>query len=162
MTPIADARAPASPGLLRMLRPCAPALVVAIAITAAVSASELLPAESGGRLLWWGTGIAAVTAILGMVVLARCATVTSDDPHQIARVYVTGLAGNLGLQALAVTAGVIGFSLQGEKFAGLAAFGLSFAATVTIVQVAGALSISRFLHERARRGQPDNSERVPR
>ncbi len=133
----------------RTTKNCAVATASVGVVVAAVALSGFVPAEAA-TFVWLGFGLAVLTSWAGVYVLSRCTTVPNDDPARTAQLYLSGLAGNFGLQAIAVAVGMVAFSFAGEKFPALAAFGLSFAATALLIQLAGALAISRFLRERAR------------
>lgn len=110
----------------------------------------VLPPESLFGL-WLGIGVSLAVGAVGLYVLARCATVDDPDPHKVSRLYLTGIGVSFGLQAVGAFALVVAFSLSGEKFASVAALGLSFAAAAMLLQCSGAVAISRFLQARARR-----------
>lgn len=156
MTPVADshvqsrplpaAAATAVPGVLGR---CGIAFAIAALVGGAVWASGALPVEAR-PFIGWGLLAAFVSGMVGMVVLTKFSTIRDDeDPGRVARMYVAGLGLFLALQIGVVTVALVAFSLQGQKFTALATFGLTFAAAVWVIQVAGSLAISRFLRLRA-------------
>jgi hypothetical protein len=136
-------------GIARTLRACGLAVVASLALVGIALASGLVPADLH-RFVWIGAGAAAVTGCVGIALLGRCATVPAEPAARAAQLYLAGLAGALFLQVAAVVGGLVAFSVAGEKFPSLAAFGLTFAVTATVVQLLGSVSISRFLRARAR------------
>ncbi len=90
-----------------------------------------------------------VTGALGGFLLARAAAVAPGDPRN-GPMFVQSLVLDFGIQFLGVVAGVLVLHFLGVKFAGLAAFGVTYAAVAMVVHVAGALLLNRALSMRAR------------
>ncbi|MCA8943719.1 MAG: hypothetical protein KDB80_14245 [Planctomycetes bacterium] len=130
---------------------------MSIGVVTVIASSGKVP-ESALTALWTGVIVAVLASALGLAVLARCVTVPNDDPARTTQLYLIGLASNLGLQGLCVVVGMVLFSFGDEKFPGLAAFGLTFAAVAGLMQVLGSVSISRFLRGRAAAAAAHGSE----
>ena len=130
------------------LRACGLGLAGTGALVAAVVATGLVPPAALSYVsLGWGVAIATGSA--GIVALAYMATL-GHDHERIAQRYLLALVGNFLLQFLGVGIGVLAVFWATEKFPAAAAFGLTFAATATLLQMVGSVLISRSLRARAR------------
>jgi len=98
---------------------------------------------AGGALL------ALVAGAVGGYFLARAAAVPPTDPRN-GTVFVQSLVVDFGIQFLGAVLGILGLHALGVKFAGLLAFGITYAAVAMVVHLAGALLLNRALTMRAR------------
>jgi len=128
------------------VRACIPGTVLSIALVGAalfLAPVDLRSYIAGGGLL------ALVAGALGGFLLARAAAVAPTDPRN-GPIFVQSLVLDLGIQFLAVVAGILSLHYLDVKFAGLAAFGVTYAAVAMVVHVAEALLLNRALGMRAR------------
>ena len=109
---------------------------------------QLVP-EGTAAWAWAGFGLALVTGALGAVAQTRLSTMPGDDPKAAQR-FVIGLVVPFGLHVVAAVVSVLGLSWSGVKFEAVAAFALTFAAVVTMVHTASALTVGRALRARGR------------
>ena len=128
MTPTVETTLPTPPSAGgAVFRSCLVGVLVAAAVIGGLALSGLLGEREIGFAVTGGVA-ALITSGIGMAVLVRCTTVRDEgDSGRLIRLYLTGLGVNLGLQAVTVVVALLIFSSRGEKFAALAAFGLSFA-----------------------------------
>lgn len=138
------------------LQPLRSAALAARACLAGVAAAAVLVGASlflvpGG--LWGyvlgGTVVALLTSGIGGVMLARAAVLPPADPRN-GPMFVQSLVIDFGLQFLGVVVGMVSLNALGLKFAGIAAFGIAFAAVALVAHIAGAVLINRALGLRAR------------
>jgi hypothetical protein len=108
----------------------------------------LVPAALRGYVLG-GAAVALVVSGIGGVLLARAAVLPPGDPRN-GPMFVQSLVLDFGLQCVALVVGMVVMRALAMKFAGIAAFGITFAAVALVVHVAGAVLINRALGLRAR------------
>jgi hypothetical protein len=144
------------------------ALAVRACATGAVAVGVLLgaawafvPAEARPLALV-GFGLALLTGCTGLGAMACLGTVSHTDPSAGQR-YLIALAGNLLLQFVAAGLGLLMVFSISEKFQSAAVFGLTFAATASVLQLCGSLVISAALRARhaARQGRHDSAPHDP-
>lgn len=152
------------PGKLS-IRACAWGVGAALAAVAAAVMSGLFGASgflgssgtlgSSGKLgaelsvfAWGGLAVAAVSGSVGMTVQTFMSTVPKGHP-QVAERYLAGMVVNFLIQGAAVVIGSVALVLADVKFEATAAFGLTFAVSVTILHTVGVLVVSRALQARA-------------
>ncbi len=128
------------------VRACIPGTVLSIGLVAA--ALFLVPVDLRSHVVGGGL-LAMVTGALGGFLLARAAAVAPGDPRN-GPMFVQSLVLDFGIQFLGAVAGILVLHFLGVKFAGLAAFGVTYAAVAMVVHVAGALLLNRALSMRTR------------